>query len=455
MSHRSLHRAAALSMAALLLSAGIAAADDVAADGDVLTSQTDATVHLGVVDPGAEVSVDVRFVLTCAGLSHVDPGQSIALTFGGGSQSGDGQIVSVGSATLDPIEGDWAVDDEGCPTPAPSTDNGSWSRVTLRAPTVPGKGYPFTISWDRVLSPEGANDDQAIGRTPTTVDFTLDVRGNTAPTLLLPDPFSVEGDTTGGWTADWSGVGATDPEDSPDPTPSCVPAAGDVLPLGTTTVSCSVTDTDGRSDTGSFEVTVVDTTPPTLTAMPADQTLTTSDPTGTTISYPMPIAADVVDASPTVDCVPASGSHLGRGTTTVTCTATDDSGKSSSDTFAITVRYATAHTATATWLEPVGSGGTFGANRGRSVPVKLRLTVDGSERGTGDARLSLVACGGAATTSVGLVYSGGRWNTTLDTARLADPCYVVSATIDGLTAGSFTLELRGSVATSTTATPRR
>lgn len=455
MRHRSLHRAAAMSMVALLLSAGIAAADGVAADGDALTSQVDGTVDLGTFDPSAEVIVDVRFVLTCAGLSHVDPGQSIVLSYGGGSQPGDGEIVSVGSATLDPIEGDWAVDDEGCATPAPSTDNGSWSRVTLKAPSVPGNGYAYTVSWDRALSPAGVNDDQALSRTPTTVDFTLDVRGNVAPTLVLPASFTVEGDTAGGWTADWSGVSATDPEDSPDPVSSCVPAAGSVLPLGTTTVACSVTDSGGRSDSGSFDVTVVDTAAPALGAMPADQTLTTLDPSGTTVTYTAPNASDVVDPSPTVDCIPASGGHVAVGTTTITCAATDASGNRSTDTFSVTVSYSAPHEATATWLEPVGSGGTLVANRGRSVPVKVQLSVDGTEVRTGDASLSVVDCGGGNATSVGLAYSGGRWNAAVDTTSLTGACYTVAATIDGLTAGSFTLDLRGSITVSKASTSRR
>ena len=78
--------------------------------------------------------------------------------------------------------------------------------------------------------------------------------------LTVPADQTVEGDTTGGWVAAYAGVSATDAEDDPDPTPICSPAAGEVLPLGTTTVACSVTDSGGRSDSGSFDVTVVDTT---------------------------------------------------------------------------------------------------------------------------------------------------------------------------------------------------
>ena len=38
------------------------------------------------------------------------------------------------------------------------------------------------------------------------------------------------------WLSTWT-VSATDAEDEPDPTPTCSPAAGTVLHLGTTTIT--------------------------------------------------------------------------------------------------------------------------------------------------------------------------------------------------------------------------
>ncbi len=66
---------------------------------------------------------------------------------------------------------------------------------------------------------------------------------------------TVEADGPAGWTAAFT-VSATDAEDDPDPTPTCSPAVGTVLPLGTTTVACSVADSAGLVATGSFGVTV-------------------------------------------------------------------------------------------------------------------------------------------------------------------------------------------------------
>jgi hypothetical protein len=319
--------------------------------------------------------------------------------------------------------------------------------VTLRAPTTAGV-HTYTIAWDRSLAPAGSNDANAFSRTMTSVNFTLRVIANAAPTLTVPASFTVEGDTTGGWTADGSGVSATDPEDAPDPTPTCDPAAGAVLPLGTTHVTCTVTDSAGASDSDTFDVTVVDTSAPTLSGVPAAISVTTSDPAGRAVTFAVPSASDVVDASPSVSCGPASGDRFALGTTTVTCTATDASGNSRSASFAVTVDFVAPHAASATWLEPVaGSGTTFEANRGRTLPIKVRLFVDGHERTSGTAMLSLSPCGGATASSLALEWSGGRWNHSLDTSMLHGACYDVAATIDGLAAGSFRLLFRGEEAT--------
>jgi hypothetical protein len=277
----------------------------------------------------------------------------------------------------------------------------------------------------------------------------VDVVSNTPPTITVPDDFTIEGDTTGGWTAAFV-VGATDAEDSPDPSPTCSAAIGDVLPLGTTTVSCSVTDSGKLSASDSFDVTVVDTTAPALT-VPGSASVTTSDPGGTAVTYGFATASDIVDSSPTVGCTPASGSVFPVGTTTVTCTASDDRGNSSSGTVQVTVDYVPVHSATAAWGEPVaGTDLTFSANRGRTLPIKVTLAVDGVVRTSGTASLRLVPCGSStAELTQALSYGGGRWNASLDTSRLGGSCYQVVARIDGLDAGSFRLDLRGAEATST------
>jgi hypothetical protein len=451
MHRRPLLRAAALAAAASFFMAGIALADSVVADGDATTATVDGNRNFGIVAPGAELTADVRFVVTCTALQHIDAGQSVVLHWSGAAivPSG-GSIVSVGDATLDPVPAGWAVDGEGCPDPVPSAEGGALSHVVLLAPTSPGT-VTFSITWDRSLSPVGSNDGSAFSRTPTSVSFTMTVPANTAPVLTVPASFTVEGDTQGGWTADWSGVTATDAEDDPDPVPACSPVSGTVLPVGTTAVACSVTDSGNLTASAGFSVTVTDTTGPSLVGMPADQSLATTDPAGAVATWTDPTATDLVDPSPAVSCAPASGTTFALGTTTVTCTATDASGNSASGSFAITVDQVTQLSGSAIWLEPVaGSGSTFVANRGRTIPVKVRLFVDGVERTSGDAVLAVAPCGGAITAQSPMAWSGGRWSVSIDTSRLESACWTVIASIDGTVAGTFTLELRGDAVTAPT-----
>jgi hypothetical protein len=42
-----------------------------------------------------------------------------------------------------------------------------------------------------------------------------------------------------------------------------------------------------------------------------------------------------------------------------------------------------------------------------------------------------------------LTFGGGRWNASLDTTALVGSCHTVAASINGLQAGTFQLELRG------------
>ena len=116
---------------------------------------------------------------------------------------------------------------------------------------------------------------------------------------------------------------------------NCAPASGSTFALGGTTVHCSAADQAGNTANGSFTVTVQDTTPPTLT-VPADITVSTSDPTGTNVSYSTS-ATDLVDGTLTPVCTPASGSLFGPGATEVRCSATDSRGNTGSAAFTVTV----------------------------------------------------------------------------------------------------------------------
>ena len=113
---------------------------------------------------------------------------------------------------------------------------------------------------------------------------------------------------------------------------SCDHTSGSTFPFGSTQVICS-TD-EGR--VSAFTVTVSDTVSPTI-AVPNDLESHTSVPQGIIVDYSSVTASDAVGLSGSASCDMESGALFPIGETTVTCTATDTSGNSSSETFKVTV----------------------------------------------------------------------------------------------------------------------
>ena len=113
------------------------------------------------------------------------------------------------------------------------------------------------------------------------------------------------------------------------------PASGSVFPLGTTTVGLTAADDAGNSTSGSFAVTVRDTTGPAI-ATPASRTVQATSAAGAIVNFAA-TATDLVDGNVAVIASQASGSTFAIGTTTVTLTAADSRGNTSTGSFTVTV----------------------------------------------------------------------------------------------------------------------
>jgi hypothetical protein len=104
--------------------------------------------------------------------------------------------------------------------------------------------------------------------------------------------------------------------------------------LGTNAVTLIVVDNHDVTNTCVATVTVIDTTPPTITC-PSNISVEATSATGAVVNFSATASDNCGSAD--VVYVPASGSTFPIGITTVTCTATDDSGNQDSCSFAVAV----------------------------------------------------------------------------------------------------------------------
>ena len=196
-----------------------------------------------------------------------------------------------------------------------------------------------------VLSSEGANqsatgtvvDEAGNSASATESPINIDL---TDPILSLPPSVIKEATSPAGAAHSYPASAS----DNLDPAPpfSCVSPSGSTFPVGTTppgatvvtAVNCTATDQADNSTSGSFTVTVQDTTPPALT-IPAPITVECNAAGGVPTSdaeiqawLASPSATDIVDPSPTItDNAPG---FCNLGVTTVTFTATDAVGNDTS-----------------------------------------------------------------------------------------------------------------------------
>jgi hypothetical protein len=190
---------------------------------------------------------------------------------------------------------------------------------------------------------------------------------NAPPELHLPDPITAEATSPAGAAVGFTAT-ATDAEDEPDPAATCDWASGATFPLGTTTVSCDATDSDGAMTSGSFTVTVADTIAPHGVAFSGGGLVD-----GAAYAFwfvpPGPDGCTGVDdGSGLASCV-VDGYSDEIGSHTVTATATDLAGNVATTSLAYSV---------AAWTL-AGADGALGSGTLSPVkagtPVQLRFEV--------------------------------------------------------------------------------
>ena len=265
----------------------------------------------------------------------------------------------------------------------------------VEATSAAGAAATFTVSSsdivDGIIGPDcnhASGDVLPLGETTITCSAT-DTRGNTSasksfvvtvedtvpPVLTLPSDIIKEATGPSGATAAFTAT-ASDLVSGSVPV-TCVPSSGSTFGLAaapikakTTTVECSAKDAAGNTSTGSFHVTVRDTTAPTL-AVPASFNVEATGAAGAAAIFTVS-SSDIVDGIVGPDCNHASGETFPLGNTTVTCSAMDARGNASaSKSFVISVVDTTApaitphgdvtvvatanSSAIATWTDPTAT----------------------------------------------------------------------------------------------------
>ncbi|MCI0478960.1 HYR domain-containing protein, partial [Candidatus Uhrbacteria bacterium] len=146
----------------------------------------------------------------------------------------------------------------------------------------------------------------------TTDSFTITVEDHTGPVLTLPSLVEAEATSPAGASVTYVAT-AEDAVDGSVPI-DCQPASGTLFPFGTTTVTCTASDTRGNETVGSFDVVVQDTTAPEITVATATPN-TLWPPNHKMVSIALTVeATDAVDPSPSIEIVSVSSNQPVNGT---------------------------------------------------------------------------------------------------------------------------------------------
>jgi hypothetical protein len=238
------------------------------------------------------------------------------------------------------------------------TGNGEFSGPQDVGADSAGNFYVADTGNDRVqkFGPAGASPvadagvDQTVECAGATTSVTLDGTASTAGTGTINSYSWAEGATS-------LGTGST---------------LAVSLPKGSHTITLTVTNTGGGSDTDDVIVNIVDTTPPVI-ACPADVVVNlplNSTATSMVVNYPAVTATDGCSASVDVTSTPASGSTFPVGSTTVNASADDGTTTPSTCSFKVIVQYNFAG-----FFQPVDNLPVFNiVQAGRAIPVKFSLS---------------------------------------------------------------------------------
>jgi uncharacterized delta-60 repeat protein len=254
---------------------------------------------------------------------------------------------------------------------------------------------------------------------------------NTPPTIVPPEPFTVEAASMLGAEVNLS-VTTSDDESGVVSTRFSPPSGR--FPLGSSTGQVVVTDEAGNSTTASFTVSVLDRTAPVITP-PANVSVPAINHDGSLVLYPPASVVDTVDPNPTLVYSIRSGSPFPIGTTVVTVSSTDFAGNTGTATFSVTV------TPVAGALKFASAEVTARPVDALGQPTLLQVPILRSNTANGPVTVSVVTGAVAAAPGPATLVEGTDY-------EVASPAGGVVAFADGQTTALVTVRLKEHAAAS-------
>ncbi|MBI3597607.1 MAG: PxKF domain-containing protein [Nitrospirae bacterium] len=257
------------------------------------------------------------------------------------------------------LNGTGSDDPEGDPLTFSWT--GPFGSVTGASPTVtlPLGIHAITLTVTDTLGETGTDTMQ------------VTVRDTTPPVIASHADLTSEATSAAGAVVTYTSPATSDAVDGAG-VASCLPASGSSFGMGNATVTCNASDAHGNAAAATtFVVHVVDTTPPVISlTAPGPQTYACT----LTIAFSATdIASGVASVSATLNGSPVSNGQKATltkpGLNSLSVTATDVAGNSSTKTVSFSVTYNFIG-----FLDPINSDGSSIFKLGSTVPIKYQLT---------------------------------------------------------------------------------
>jgi hypothetical protein len=225
-----------------------------------------------------------------------------------------------------------------------ATDNCGVTSIvysTTGATTLSGNGFPNALTFNQGVTNVTYLISDAAGNT-VSCNFSITVIDNEAPVISCSN---ITQPADAGMCSAVVALGVTVTDNcTASPTLTGVRSDGLAInapfPVGTTTVTWNATDAAGNvAATCTQTVTITDDQAPAIAGLPANISVNnTPGQCGAVVSWTAPTATDNCPGATIAQTAgPAGGSQFPVGTTTVTYTATDASGNTSTASFTVTV----------------------------------------------------------------------------------------------------------------------